>query len=267
MSFFAEFGWVWLLSLSGFLVLWPTSVIRRDCSIVDFWWGPGFGVMALAIWLTLGRPTDAYTLAILLPLAAWSIRLGVHLGLRRMAEGHEDPRYAEMREARGKGWWWKSLFFVFVLQAFVQGLVAAGVLAGLAAAPAVSAGQVTIALSAVAILAALIEMISDLQLDQYRRKVPVGGLLTTGLRAYVRYPSYAAEIVFWGTLSILAFGAGVWWAPASALMIVLLLRFVSGVTILEERLARTRANFAEYQKEVPALMPRLWPNRARTPVE
>lgn len=257
MHFVVEYGWVWLLSLGGFLLLWPISILRRDCSIVDFWWGPGFGVMALALWFQAGQPGDAYTLAILLPLLFWSLRLGIQLGVRRISEGVEDARYQEMREARSPGWGWKSLFIVFVLQSVIQGVMAAGVLAGLLAAPTVTATGLTYALAAVATAAAVLEMISDLQLDRYRRRVPHGGLLTTGLRAYVRYPSYTAEIVFWVALSLLAMAAGVWWAPISALIVTLLLRYVSGVTILEDRLSRTRPGFAAYQRSVPALWPRI----------
>ena len=27
-------------------LLWPISLLRRDASIVDWWWGPGFAVFA-----------------------------------------------------------------------------------------------------------------------------------------------------------------------------------------------------------------------------
>ncbi|MEM9228811.1 MAG: DUF1295 domain-containing protein [Pseudomonadota bacterium] len=273
MSFVAEYGWIWGISLAGFLALWPLSLLRRDCSVVDFWWGPGFGAMALAIWWTLGRPVDGFTLAMLIPLLFWSARLGIQLGIRRIREGHEDPRYAEMRAARSPNWAMKSLFMVFVLQAVVQGLVGVGVLAGLAAAPSAQVTWAVIALSGLAMAAALFEMISDVQLDIYRAKVPTGGLLTSGLRSHVRYPSYSAEIVFWVALSLMGVLAGVWWSVLSAVLVVVLLRYVSGVTILEERMARTRPDFEAYQNSVPALWPQ-WkrvfgrgPSQTSTPAE
>ncbi|MEO1312434.1 MAG: DUF1295 domain-containing protein [Pseudomonadota bacterium] len=256
MGFVAEYGWIWGFSLAGFLMLWPISLWRRDCSVVDFWWGPGFGAMAIALWVSMGSPTDGFTLALMLPLLFWSMRLGIQLGLRRIREGHEDPRYTEMREARAPNWGIKSLFMVFILQAVVQGLVGVGVLAGIAAAPSAEVTALVYVLAGIATIAALVEMLSDLQLDIYRSKVPKGGLLTTGLRAYVRYPSYTAEIVFWVALSLMGMLAGVWWAGLSAALVVLLLRYVSGVTILEERMARTRPDFARYQQTVPML----WPN-------
>lgn len=257
MEFLIEYGWVWAVGLGGFLALWPVSLVLRDCSVVDLWWGPGFGAMALTLWWAQGQPLDPYTLAILVPLVFWAFRLGAHLGLRRVHEGAEDPRYGELRTAWSPGWEWKSLFIVFLLQGVLQFLIASSVLAGLAAASGREATVVTYLASAAALAFAAVEAASDLQLDAHRRRAGPGALLTTGLRAVVRYPSYAAEIGFWSALSVLALGAGVWWAPVSALVVGLLLRWVSGVTVLDERLSRTRPEFAAYSTRVPALMPRL----------
>ncbi len=256
MDFLSAMPGVWAVGIGGFAVLWPVSLWRRDSSIVDFWWGPGFAAMALALWWQAGRPADGYTLAMLVPLLVWGVRLGVHLGLRRLREGHEDPRYQELRARFAPGWWWKSLLVVFLLQGVLQAAVASGVLAGLAAAPAAAPSPVVWLLCAVALAAVAVETVSDLQLDRFRATTPSGGLLTTGLRAHVRYPSYSAEIVFWSAMSLMAMGAGVWWAWTSALLIGALLIHVSGVAILERRLAHTRAEaFARYRARVPALVP------------
>ncbi|WP_112323881.1 DUF1295 domain-containing protein [Oceanibium sediminis] len=256
MTFLAEFGWVWFVSLAGFLVLWPMSLLRRDASIVDFWWGPGFGAMALTLWFAMGRPSDPMTLLILVPVLVWSARLGIHLGYRRLNEGVEDPRYQELRAGWSPGWEWKSFFVVFLLQSVLQGMAALGALAGLAASPGVEPGAAAYLLAGIAFLAIGVEALSDLQLDLFRRKTPEGGLLTTGLRRYVRYPSYSAEIVFWAAISGLSMLAGVWWAALSVLIVAALLRYVSGVAILEDRLSRTRSGFPAYQRTVPALIPR-----------
>lgn len=262
MNFVAEYGWAWIFSLGGFLVLWPISLWRRDCSIVDFWWGPGFGAMALAVWVSLGMPTDAGTLIFLVPLAFWSVRLGIQLGRRRMIEGEEDPRYREMREHWSPNWGIKSLFVIFVLQAVLQGIIAAGVLAGMVAMQGAEVGSIMFILAGIAVIASLVEWVSDTELDRFRRRVPHGGLLTTGLRRHVRYPSYAAEIALWSALGLMAVLAGIWWAFLSPLMITTLLVAVSGVSILEDRLARTRPEFDAYRRSVPALLPR-WPFGAR----
>lgn len=247
--------WILLISLAGFLALWPVSLLKRDSSIVDFWWGPGIGAMAAALWFANGAPTGGATLAVLTPLMLWSLRLGLHLGVRRLREGTEDPRYTELRGKFSPGWWWKSLFIVFILQSVLQIFVGIGGLAGLAAAMRSDASPMIAALSVIAVSAVAMQFLSDLQLDRYRAKVPHGGLLKTGLRAYVRYPSYTAEITFWLSISAQAVILGVWWAPASAILIAFLLRYISGVAVLEDRMARTRPEFETYRSNVPALIP------------
>ena len=37
---------VWSLSALVFAgLLWPLSLLRRDASVTDFWWGPGVAAM------------------------------------------------------------------------------------------------------------------------------------------------------------------------------------------------------------------------------
>ena len=55
-----------------------------------------------------------WLLALLVSL--WGLRLAVYL-TRRNWGSDEDPRYHRWRQAAGTGFWWKSLFKVFLLQA------------------------------------------------------------------------------------------------------------------------------------------------------
>lgn len=259
MQFIDVIGWSWLIGLAGYLALWPVSVIRRDCSIVDFWWGPGAGAMALAVWLQQGAPTGGQTLALLVPVLVWAVRLGAQLGLRRITEGGEDGRYAELRQQYSPHWPLKSLVVVFLLQAVLQLAMVSGVLAALKLAADGAPTIASYAFAALALAAIAVQTVSDTQLDIFRRRTPSGRLLTRGLRRWVRYPSYAAEMVFWMSMSLVALGAGVVWAPLSGLLVIGLVRYVSGVAILEERLARTRPGFEAYRRRVPALIPLLRP--------
>jgi len=236
-------------------VLWPLSLLRRDASVVDFWWGPGMAVMAAIAWLQAGGPAGAHALTAAALVIAWGLRLGTALGARRLREPHEDPRYVELRRAWDPGFWWKSLFVVFALQAVLQGLV---VLAALGAilAPAGPAGP----LLAVGALAAAVglatEASADRQLDRFKAGAAPGALCTDGLRAYVRFPHYAGEILFWTGVALVALDAGVWWAPASAALLAALIVKVSGAPMLEEHLERTRPAYAAWAESTPPFVPR-----------
>ncbi len=253
----ADFLSVWWISLAGFLALWPISLWRKDASIVDFWWGPGVGAMMLVQWAQLGFPMSEGTLMLVSLTVLWSARLGIHLGIRRIREGTEDARYVEMREARNPGWWLKSLFMVFILQSVIQGAIAAPLVLALPLAGDLGLSPLSLLAIAAILFGLWLQTVADLELDRHRALQGHGKVLTTGLRAVVRHPNYLGEIIIWIALSLLAMLGGIWWAPVSALIVTLLLRYVSGVTIIEDRMMRTRPEeFPAYRDRVPALIPR-----------
>ena len=96
------------------IALWIVSTIRRDASIVDPFWGLGFVVVAWVAWFNNSPPGPR--IAILTSLTTiWGLRLSLFLMWRNLGHG-EDRRYAAMRAHHGAGFWWVSLFTVFLLQ-------------------------------------------------------------------------------------------------------------------------------------------------------
>ncbi len=107
-----------LATLAIFTAFWVLSLIRKDASVVDFYWGPGFVVIG---WLALaldGADMQPLRLAIMLAVTVWGLRLGWHIFARH--RGEEDARYADMRARHGAQWPLKSLAYVFLLQAVIQ---------------------------------------------------------------------------------------------------------------------------------------------------
>lgn len=255
MEHVVEFTTILIWSLAGFLILWPISLLRRDASVVDFWWGPGQGVVALVAWVSADMPGGVGAL-LCGCVVIWAVRLGLQLGRRRILEGKEDPRYTVLRNLWAPGFWWKSLFVVFLLQGLLQCLIA------LAPIAAMRAGDVPITPLALAGLAVwlvgmTLEIVADVQLDLYRRRHGHGTLMTTGLRAIVRYPHYLGEALVWSGIALMALAAGIWWAPLSAILVTLLIWKVSGVPFLDAHMNDTRPAFSAYAQRVPALLPRL----------
>ncbi|MEO0913719.1 MAG: DUF1295 domain-containing protein [Pseudomonadota bacterium] len=248
---------LWMISLGGFLILWPISLWRRDASVVDFWWGPGVGAMVLVAGLQHDVPFQGVAVLLMALTVLWAMRLGVHLGLRRLAEGEEDGRYAEMREAWSPGWGWKSLFVVFLLQSVLQGIMALPILVAILKEAPVDLSVFSIIAAGIALFGIALQTKADLELDRYRAEHGHGTLYTGGLRALVRHPNYLGEILVWAGLSALAFELGVLWAPLSLALVTVLLCYVSGITILDGRFMRTRPEtYPDYRARVPALIPR-----------
>jgi steroid 5-alpha reductase family enzyme len=114
-----EYLWsIFVTNLLAVMVMmfgvWLLSLIKRDASIVDVFWGLGFVVVA---WLTFLQ-ADGYLgrkILITLLTTLWGLRLAMHILIRDW--GHdEDRRYQAWRAQYGARFWWVSLFTVFGLQ-------------------------------------------------------------------------------------------------------------------------------------------------------
>lgn len=243
------------VALVGFAALWPLSVWRKDASLVDFAWAPGFAVQALIAALVL---IETHTRAglILLLVFAWSGRLGFVLIRRRLREGLEDARYTAIRDSWGPSFWWKSLFLVFILQAILQWLISLGPIAGI-----LSADTPLGVLAGVGVLIAIagfvLETLADQELDQFKKSAAHHSLLTSGLRSRMRHPNYTGEIAFWTGIALICLEAGAWGGLISPILITFFLVKVSGAPMLDEHMAATRPDYAAYKKRVPAFLPKL----------
>ena len=81
-----------------FTGLWLVSIVLKNSSIVDMWWGPGIFLIGLTYKLTSGSGTSRSRIVLAL-LAIWAFRLAWHIGARNIGHG-EDFRYAKWRRER-----------------------------------------------------------------------------------------------------------------------------------------------------------------------
>ena len=100
--------------------LWLLSLVIKDASIIDIFWGIGFVIMG---WFYFGSLNATEVLSLrqkiyLGMITLWGLRLALYLAYRNIGKG-EDYRYAKWREDNGKKWWWLSFIRVFVLQGFL----------------------------------------------------------------------------------------------------------------------------------------------------
>ena len=86
--------WVTAVVLLACVVsLWLLSIRLRDASIIDIFWGPAFGVVALVGYvLADGHGVEVRRTLVTVLTVAWAARLGIYLYWRNHGKG-EDPRY------------------------------------------------------------------------------------------------------------------------------------------------------------------------------
>ena len=251
-----------LVALGTVSLLWVVSVFKRDVSIVDPFWAPLFAIIYASTLAQSALSPAKVLLAVMV--FAWAARLGGYLLWRNWGQP-EDFRYVSFRNHYGaERYWWFSFFQVFLLQGALAFVVSAPLqLAGESVAPD-AIGAFDIAGALVFAVGFVFEALGDYQLLVFKRNPEnKGKLLTTGLWAWTRHPNYFGNAAMWwgfglSALDARAFDTAVLGAVAllgPLLMTFLLLR-VSGVSLLERHLAKTKPGFEAYVANTPAFFPR-----------
>lgn len=240
------------------LPLWVVSVLKRDVSIVDAFWGPGFVLVAWVAWALSGRPASAPGLVLPIAVSVWGLRLGVYLAWRNWGEP-EDARYVAIR----KGWpafWLTSLGVVFGLQGVLLWIVALPVQLAASASPPALGWLDGVGL-ALALCGVAWETAADLQLARFKADpANQGQVLDRGVWRYSRHPNYFGDFLTWWGLFVLALGRGApWWTAVGPVVMSVLLLKVSGVPLLEKGMATRRPAYADYVARTSSFFP--WPPR------
>jgi steroid 5-alpha reductase family enzyme len=247
-------GYMFLLSgamiLGLMTLLWLFSLLIKNASIVDIFWGIGFVIIA---WLDYSispfMSSTKWLMTILVTI--WGLRLALHIGIRNWGQP-EDFRYAKWREENGQHWWWISFFKVFLLQGLLMWVISA---------PIISI-RVTDGIPPLAVLGALVwaygfffEAVGDWQLTRFKANPKnKGKLMTSGVWRYTRHPNYFGDAAQWWGFYLIALSAGGWWTIFSPIIMTYLLLQVSGVALLEKTMKR-RPGYEEYARKTSALVP------------
>lgn len=251
------------LGLAATVVLmtavWAASLVKRDASLIDPFWGLGFAVLA---WIYVATSPARLPRAVLVAalVTAWGLRLSIHLFVRNHGKG-EDPRYRAMRESRPASFPMRSLFTVFWLQAAILWFVALPLFQAIRASRPPELGWLDAAGAAVWGVGLFFEAVGDWQLARFKADPRhAGKVCNRGLWRYTRHPNYFGDaLVWWGLWLIALATPGSLWTLASPLVMTILLVKVSGVALLEKGLASTKPEYRDYVRRTSAFVP--WPPR------
>lgn len=245
--------------LSGLAVLLYMTLIfvialfRRDNSIADIAWGPGFILVALLTFFLEEGHTFRHILVTGLVIL-WGLRLAVHIFLRNRRRS-EDYRYAQWRQSWGRWFVLRSYVQVFILQGFLLLLISFEVMlvnhsieTGVTALDVAGCG--------VWLVGFFFEAVGDYELREFKKKPENRGkLMTSGLWRLTRHPNYFGEAAMWWGIFLVALSVrNGWTAVVSPLVITFLIINVSGVRMLEKKY-RGNKEFEEYARRTSAFFP------------
>ncbi len=245
-----------LVAFAFVTAVWLVSLLLRNSSIIDIFWGLGFVAIAWGLASIGPRPLPARAWLLAAMVTAWGLRLSLHILARNWGKG-EDFRYRKWRDDAGAAWWWRSYAKVFLLQGAIMWLVAAPVVAVMSSRSQPPLGWIDVAAVAIWAVGFLFEAIGDWQLVRFKADpANTGRLMTRGLWRYTRHPNYFGDsMVWWGHFLVVA-AAGAWWTVFSPMLMTFLLVRVSGVSLLESTLRDTKPGYREYMQSTSAFFPR-----------
>ncbi len=235
---------------------WLLSLVLRNASIIDIFWGPGFAVLALVYVLLSDEGWNGRQILVLALVTVWALRLGGHILTRNAGHG-EDFRYKKWREQSPDTFWWKSLFRVFFLQGILLWIISTPLLAAVHTDSPdhfVITDFLGVALWAIGFF---FEAVGDYQLVRFKADpANQGQVMDRGLWRYTRHPNYFGDATLWWGYFLIA--AGTDWGPATifapAIMTFMLLR-VSGVALLERSMAKRRPAYEDYVRRTSPFIP------------
>lgn len=239
----------------AFTGVWLRQRSTGNAGMIDPVWAATLGAVAI---LAALAGTGAAENRVFVGVAGslWALRLASHLW-RRNAGKPEDPRYKQFRIQWGAAAQ-RNLFWLFQLQAVISMLLSIAFFLP-SYRPETPAPASLAAAALIWLVAVAGEALADRQLRAFTA-APAHRtqVCRTGLWRYSRHPNYFFECVHWAAYAALALGLPWGWltlAPPVA-MAWLLLK-VSGIPLVEERLAATRTGYRDYMRTTSALIP--WP--------
>ncbi len=235
------------------LIFYLIAQIIKNNSIVDIGWGPGFVVISLVMLIYTGH-TGLYNLVVFSATTVWAVRLSIHIMKRNLGKP-EDFRYANWREEWGKKEPWIAFYKVFMLQGLVMLIISFPVIVSFTSFRE-NFSTINYLGLAVFLFGLVFETTGDLQLSEFKKKKEnKGKIIESGLWKYTRHPNYFGEAVVWWGIYLLCFGQGLEYITIiSPITITLLLRYVSGVPMLEEKY-KDREDFRHYARKTPVFIP------------
>ena len=240
--------------LTMMVVLWLVSILIRNASIVDIFWGFGFVVLSW-VWFLMAEGNSDRKLLVLVLVNLWGLRLSVYIAWRNHGKG-EDYRYQKFRQDYGpKRYWWVSFFQVFMLQGILMILISAPLLGSMMYSSH-SMGFIDVIGVIVWLIGFSFEAGGDFQLARFKSNdLNKGKLLNTGFWKYTRHPNYFGDSAVWWGYAVICLAGGSFIPIYGSVMMTLLIINVSGVALLEKTLKTSKPGYEEYVRKTSAFFP------------
>lgn len=256
MKILISYGVLFLLFVITFLI----AKKRDKHDYIDILWGLGFVATAIISFIiTDHRSTVGLILTLLV--TVWGLRLGYHLFKRNVGKP-EDSRYIDFKKKYRKdydGVYFDLYFFyrMYLLQFILNTAISFPVIY-VNITNKVPFNALTVIGLVLWGIGFYFESVGDAQLKRFLSNPKnKGKLMTEGLWKFTRHPNYFGEATQWWGIYIIAIaGLSNLWLIFSPIVITVLVRYISGVPLLEKKYDdRNRKDWEEYKRVTSIFIP------------
>jgi steroid 5-alpha reductase family enzyme len=236
-------------------ILWLVSIIIKNVSIVDLFWGFGFVLTCGYYFLnTNGNETRKIILMVLI--AVWGLRLSGYLAWRNIGKG-EDFRYQQFRQKYGQHrYWWVSFFQTFLLQGILMWLISAPLLGAQFYNKHNSLNIIDIVGLVMWIIGFTFEAGGDIQMAKFKANASnKGKVMDKGFWYYTRHPNYFGDSAVWWGYGMICLAAGCYVPVLGSILMTAMIIKVSGVALLEKSLKENKPEYKEYIDRTSSFIP------------
>jgi steroid 5-alpha reductase family enzyme len=255
MSFFHIYIQAFLVIMILMTSLWIVSIIIKNVSIVDLFWGFGF-VLTTGFYFLKTDGFGPRKIILMTLVVIWGLRLSLYLAWRNLGKG-EDFRYRQFRKNYGENrYWWISFFQTFLLQGALMWLISAPLLGaqyyGLGNHP----GILDYTGIVFWIIGFSFETGGDFQLALFKAEPSnKEKVLDKGFWRYTRHPNYFGDSSVWWGYGFICAAAGSYIPVLGSVLMTALIIKVSGVALLEKTLKEQKPQYKEYIEKTSAFIP------------
>lgn len=238
---------IFVLNFSGFFL----GYFFKTDKFTDITYSLSF-ICAIILLLIKNSSFSVFLLLLSASILIWAIRLGSYL-LARIKKMGRDKRFDTMRNSIVKfgAFWTLQTGSVFVLMLPIIYIFSCN---------PIEIGFYQVLGILIFLIGFIIEWIADAQKNKYKTFNP-SKLYTEGLYRIVRYPNYLGEILVW--IGIWFYGLNLysgmgWFTIVSPLWIFVLLRYISGIPLVEEKRDvdyKDDKTYLSYKSNTPILFP------------
>jgi len=255
MNFFGIYILNLAIIVGWMTILWLMSILAKNVSIVDLFWGVGF-VISGALYFILTDEASPRKILILSLVSLWGFRLSLYLAWRNIGKG-EDFRYREFRRKYGeKRYWWISFFQTFLLQGVLMWLISAPLLGAQFDSQTADLSWWDLAGILIWIIGFTFESGGDWQLARFKSDPSnKGKVLEKGFWKYTRHPNYFGDAAVWWGFALLSVAAGSYWPVLGSILMTALIVRVSGVALLEKTLKSDKPDYDDYVRRTSSFLP------------